>query len=73
MIHRGEGLLRASHRQPAPAELVEGLRRGDLVDQVRADEQLSLAVGQGADRMGVPDFLEEGFGHGEIGGWFNHG
>jgi hypothetical protein len=31
---------------------------------VRSDQELGLAVGQGPDRMGVPDFLEKRFRHG---------
>ena len=50
--------------QPARAQHVERLRRGDLVDQVQADEQLRLAARQRAHRMRVPDLLEERGGHG---------
>ena len=55
-------------REAEVAQHAEGLRRGDLVDQVRADEQLGLAVGQLLDRMGGPNFFKErlGRGHREI-------
>ena len=33
------------------------------MDQVRADQELRLAVGEGTHGVGVPDFLEKGFGH----------
>ncbi len=46
---------------PAPRpKHVERLRAGHLVDEMKTDEQLRLAVGQLADGVGVPDFLEEG-------------
>jgi hypothetical protein len=35
------------------------------VDEVRADEQLRAAVGEGSDGVGVPDFLKQAFSHGE--------
>ena len=35
------------------------------MDEVRADQQLRLAVGQRADGVGVPHFLEERFCHGD--------
>ncbi len=46
------------------AQHPEGLRAGHLVDQVGADQELGLAVGQFADRVGGPDFFKEGRGHG---------
>ena len=45
------------------AQHAEGLRTRHLVDEVRADQQLRLAVGQLADGVGVPYFLEERFRH----------
>ena len=36
---------------------------GDLVDQVKADEELGLSVRKLPHRMGVPDLLEEVSGH----------
>jgi hypothetical protein len=45
--------------QPEIAQHPEGLRARDLVDQVRADEELRLAIGQLADGVSIPDFLEE--------------
>ena len=34
------------------------------MDEVRADEELRASIGDGADRVCVPDFLEEAFSHG---------
>jgi hypothetical protein len=33
------------------------------MDEVRADEELGLAIGQRSDGVSVPDFFEKGFGH----------
>ena len=63
VVHRRERALRKRHLQAEIAQHAEGLRARDLVDQMRADDQLGLAVGQFAHRVGVPDFLEERFGH----------
>ena len=41
----------------------KSLRAGDLVNQMRADEQLRLPILEIADRVRVPDFLEERFAH----------
>ncbi len=62
----GDGEVGPAHRAAGQAQPVEGLRRGDLVDEVEVDvEQVGLAVG-GADEVLVPDLLAErlGVGHG---------
>jgi hypothetical protein len=56
--------------RPEVAQHAEGLRARHLVDEVRADQQLRLAVGQLADGVGVPDFFEEGFGCADSTGGF---
>ena len=58
--------MRHRHLQAEITQHPERLRAGDFVDQVRADQQLRLAIGQGTDGMGVPDFFEKGFGHGKL-------
>ena len=67
VVDRGERALREFHLQPEIAEHAEGLGRGHLVDEVGADEELRAAVREGADGVGVPDFLEEAFSHDENG------
>ena len=64
VVHRRERAVRHGHLEAQVAHHAEGLRARDLVDQVGADEELRLAVRQRAHGVGVPDFLEEGFGHG---------
>ena len=54
----------SSDLQAEVAHHPERLWRGDLVDQVGADEELSLAIGQLTHRVGVPNFLEETLAHG---------
>ena len=54
------GQVRAAHGAPRHAQAVEGLRRGDLMDEVQVDiEQIGLPAA-GADDMAVPDLLAEG-------------
>ena len=64
VIDGGDRPLRVLHAQPPRPQHVEGLRTGDLVNQVQADEELRLPVRQRTDGMEVPDFLEERRGHG---------
>ena len=55
----GDGEVGPAHRAAGQAEPVEGLGRGDLVDEVEVDvEQVGLAVG-GVDEVVVPDLLAE--------------
>ena len=54
--------VRSGRRTAAPgqAQAVEGLGRGDLVDQVQVDvEQVGLAVGL-ADHVALPDLVGQG-------------
>ena len=55
-----EGALRERHPELRLADRRERLRARDLVDQVQSDEELGLAARQLADRVGVPDLVEEG-------------
>eukprot|EP01035_Chromulina_nebulosa_P007593 gene7594-10247_t len=57
MIHGRKRAVRHEDLETEIAQHPEGLRRSDLVDQVRADEELRLAVGQLADGVSVPDFF----------------
>jgi hypothetical protein len=61
--------VRYEDLQAEVAQHAEGLGRGDLMDEVGADEELSLAVGQLAHGVGFPDFFEERFGLGGHGRW----
>jgi hypothetical protein len=55
----GEGEVRAAHGAAGQAQAVEGLRAGDLVDEVQVDvDEVRLALGA-ADDVGVPDLLGE--------------
>ena len=59
VVSRGDRQVGAAHRAPGQAESVEGLRGGDLVDQVQVDEEeIGLSLG-GVDDVGVPDLLAE--------------
>ena len=54
VVDGGEGALRHLHRQVEIAQHAEGLGTGDLVDQVGADEELGLTVGQGGYGVILP-------------------
>jgi hypothetical protein len=65
VIHRRHGALGAPHLQVALAQPREGLRRGDLVDEVQVDVQDGRRVGRrGAHEVRVPDLLEQRPWHG---------
>src|SRR6185436_9349401 len=59
VIDRGERTFGERDRPPVLPQHVERLRRGHLMDEVEADEQLRLAARQHTHRMRVPDFLKE--------------
>ena len=63
VIDRGKRPVGHRHLEPKVAEHAKRLRAGHLMDQVRADQELRLAVRQGAHRVRFPDFLKKGFGH----------
>ena len=63
VVDRGEGPVRILHLEAEVPEHAEGLGARHLMDEVRADEQLGLAVRQLAHRMRFPNFLEQGLGH----------
>ena len=55
VVGRGQGLVGAADPAAGQPQPVEGLRRGDLVDQVEVD--VDEAVG---DLVGLPDLVEHG-------------
>ena len=58
VVGRGERAIGPADLSPGEAEPVEGLGRGDLVDQVEVD--VDRLVG---DRVALPDLLEHCLGH----------
>src|SRR5262249_38008428 len=65
--------VRETNPPPARFQHVEGLRARDFVDEMKAAEPLGRPVGQLANGVGVPDFLEEGCGHSVIEMVLRHG
>ena len=64
VVDRGDVAVGAAELAAGQAQAVEGLGRGDLVDEVEVDvEDRGLACGLG-DEVGLPDFFEEGAGCG---------
>ena len=66
VIDGGERAVGPRHLPPARAKRVECLRRGDLVNEVQADEELRLAGRQRADGVKVPDLLEQRLTHASV-------
>ena len=58
VVNRGHGAVGLAHPASGRAQAVEGLRRGDLVDQVQVYVEKRQAVGRRRDYVLVPDFLE---------------
>ncbi len=58
VVGGGQGLVGAAHRAVGQAQPVEGLRRGDLVDQVQVDVDQVLG-----DLVGFPELVEHGLRH----------
>ena len=63
VVDSGEGAVRVFYLEAKIPEHTEGLRAGDLVDEVGSDEELGLAIGQCADAVRVPNFFEQAFSH----------
>ncbi len=55
----GDGQVRAAYLAAGRAQAVEGLRAGDLVDEVQVDEEQFWLALLAAHHMGVPDLLRE--------------
>ncbi len=64
VVHGGEGAVGVGDFESEIAEHAEGLGAGDFVDEVGVNEELRLAVGEGADGVRFPDFFEECLAHG---------
>ena len=58
VIDCGESAFRVENLEPEVAEHPERLRAGYLVDEVCADEKLGGSIGEGANGMRLPDFVE---------------
>ena len=57
MVDRGEGARGIANIQAADTKLLKSLRACDFVDQVQADEKLSLPRGKLTNRMLLPGLL----------------
>src|SRR5262249_39568012 len=57
--------LRKGHGKTRLAEHREGLWTGDLVDQVQTDEELRLPGVERADRVQLPNLVEQTPSHGK--------
>src|SRR5436190_22014751 len=58
--------VRSCHAPAALPERVERLRRGHLVNQMQANEELRLSGGKRTNLVQVPDLLEKRFTHGAL-------
>ena len=65
VVHRREGAFGMHDGELQVAQHAEGLRRGDFMNVVRCNKELSLSVRERRDRVRVPDFLEKCFTHDE--------
>ena len=66
VLHR-EGEVRPRHLAALLLQRLEGVRRVQLMQHVAVDVDQVAAVHAAGDEMGVPDFIEQGFGHGGTG------
>ena len=62
VLHR-EGEVGPAHRAVLLLELLEGMRRVQLMQHVAVDIDQLAAVDAPRHQMGVPDFFEQGLGH----------
>ena len=62
VVHRGHRALRTTHRQALVLQSREGLRTGDLMDQMQTDKQLGGSAGELRHPMQVPHLVVEGAG-----------
>ena len=60
VIHRRHGALGSAHAATGQPQPLEGLRRGDLVDEMEVDVEQRRLPGRLDDHVIVPDLLEEG-------------
>ena len=69
MVHRRERQIGPPHRPVLFLQLFERVRRVQLVQHVTIDVDQLAAIGAPRDQMIVPDFLEQGLGHGAPPQW----
>jgi hypothetical protein len=50
--------VRIKHLEAQVSEHPEGLRTGDLMDEVGADEELGGSIGKGANGVRLPHLVE---------------
>ena len=60
VVDGGDGAVGAADLAAGEAQAVEGLGRGDLVDEVEIDVEEAGSPAGSATRCGLPDFFEEG-------------
>ena len=63
VVHRRDGQVGPPQLPARQPEAVEGLRRGDLVDEMEVDEEQRGLAGRLRDDVALPDLVEEGLGH----------
>ena len=63
VIDRGKGALWKGDFESQIPKHAEGLRTGDLMDQMGANKKLSRPVGKFFDGMPIPNLMKEGFAH----------
>ena len=68
VVGRRDGLARMAHAEAARAQTGEGLRAGDLVDEVQVDREDRRGAGVLGDDVVVPDLGDDGAGLGH-GAW----
>ena len=59
VVDRGKGPFWETYAESVLGECREGLRTRHLVDQVQADEKLALSAPELANRVKIPDFIEQ--------------
>jgi len=59
MVHGGYGTFRLANPTSGGAQSIEGLRGGDLVDQVQVDIQNRRPTGRFGHCVCVPNFLKQ--------------
>ena len=62
VVHGRDGQIRPADFEPAVAQRLEGLRRGDFVTQVQIDVDQRGGAGFLGDDVAVPDFFDDGAG-----------
>jgi len=63
VVHGREGQFGAANFAAGHAQSFEGLRAGDLVDEVAVDVEQDRSVIEGFDDVAVPEFFKKRFSH----------